>query len=205
MVDQAVKPPSTLADTGACLQLMAEGDFPGAHDVCEGLLEKGAGQGDAARSTAFSIISALCEGELTGTYDLAFLDRLDDNVRNDPRARPFVDLGRAFSSTPRRPWATRWRRRRTRRSRRWRPRRRDGPTRKYQWVEVEEEVADEVVEEVPPKALTALDELVAIKPAKALFASLTDAALLAEERQDDLQETSFHACSQVTLARASPR
>ena len=61
--------------------------FLGAHDVCEGLLEKGAGQGDAARSTAFSIISALCEGELTGTYDLAFLDRLDDNIRNDPRAR----------------------------------------------------------------------------------------------------------------------
>ena len=31
----------------------------------------------------------------------------------------------------------------------------------------------------------------AIKPAKALFAALTDAALLAEERQDDLRETSF--------------
>ena len=60
-------------------------------------------------------------------------------------------------------------------------------------VEVEEEVYEEVVDEeqLPPKALTALDELVAIKPAKALFASLTDAALLAEERQDDLRETSF--------------
>ena len=54
MVDQAVKPPSKLADTGACLSLMAEGDFLGAHDVCEGLVEKGAGQGDAARSTAFA-------------------------------------------------------------------------------------------------------------------------------------------------------
>ena len=43
VVDQAVKPPSKLADTGACLSLMAEGDFLGAHDVCEGLVEKGAG------------------------------------------------------------------------------------------------------------------------------------------------------------------
>jgi hypothetical protein len=58
-------------------------------------------------------------------------------------------------------------------------------------VEEEEVYTEEVVDEVPPKALTALDELVAIKPAKALFASLTDAAQLAEERQDDLRETSF--------------
>ena len=192
VVDQAVKPPSTLADTGACLQLMAEGDFLGAHDVCEGLLEKGAGQGDAARSTAFSIISALCEGELTGTYDLAFLDRLDDNVINDPRARRSSTSDERSRRRPRRPWATRWRRRRTRRSRRWRRKHARRADSEISVVVDEEEVYDEVVEEeLPPKALTALDELVAIKPAKALFAALTDAALLAEERQDDLRETSF--------------
>jgi len=193
VVDQAVKPPSTLADTGACLQLMAEGDFLGAHDVCEGLVEKGAGAGDAARSTAFSIISALCEGELTGTYDLAFLDRLDDIVINDPRSRPFVDLGRAFSSTAEEalghalaaaahPALAALASEAARRA-----------DSEISVVEVEEEVHTEVEEDeqLPPKALTALDELVAIKPAKALFAALTDAALLAEERQDDLRETSF--------------
>ena len=193
VVDQAVKPPSKLADTGACLSLMAEGDFLGAHDVCEGLLEKGAGQGDAARSTAFAIISALCEGELTGTYDLAFLDRLDDNVINDPRSQPFVDLGRAFASTAEEslghalaaaaahPALAALASEACRRA-----------DAEISVVVEEEEVYTEVVEEEqPPKALTALDELVAIKPAKQLFASLTDAAQLAEERQDDLRETSF--------------
>ena len=194
VVDQAVKPPSTLADTGACLQLMSEGDFLGAHDVCEGLVEKGAGQGDAARSTAFSIISALC-GELTGTYDLAHsLDRLDDNIRNDPaRARSSTSDERS-RRRPRRPWATRWRRRRApgarclsvrgraqgRRADRDRGCGRGGGLRR-----------GGSRRGAPPKALTALDELVAIKPAKALFAALTDAAQLAEERQDDLRETSF--------------
>lgn len=200
IVDRAALPPAQLADTGACLQLMAAGDFLGAHDVCEGLVEKGAGAGDAARSCAFAVVAALCEAELTGTYagvwrgDLARVV-LDDAATQDPRSAPFVDLALSFTS--------------------------DAATalgcalaaaaaspdlgdlasvaarkadEKRAAVDVEEEAPVEVEEAAPlPKALSALDDLVAIAPAKQLFAALTDAGRLAEERQDDLRETSFSA------------